>query len=177
MSLFVFQVSGNLKSGQQLYQCVVSLSMFLTPFIPQICCHLISNLQSGNGQRHLMSLLPEAQAVPQLTQRTASHREDLRSSACHLRHSPPCPIGHHPSGLSAAKMQVAHWQSYSGLALYPNACQGDLGRRRLIWECHIEGLVKNFTWSHIILVAFQKTAYLAQNGYHFKCFRYTKRNF
>ena len=58
-------------------------------------------------------------------------------------------------------MQVAHWQSYSGLTLYPNACQGGLGRSRITWECSIEGLVKNGIWSRVIHVALQKTAHPA----------------
>lgn len=81
--------------------------------------------------------------------------EDLRSSACHNRYIPPCPTRHHPSGLSAAKMQVVCWQSYSGLTLYPNACQGDLGETVCIEIIGIEGLVKNLC-EYIILVAFKQ---------------------
>lgn len=82
----------------------------------------------------------------------------------HLRHSPPNPTPPHPSSLSAAEMQVAHWQSYSGLILYRNACKDNLRRNKITSECSIEGLAKNVIQSSSIHVVLQEPAHPAQNG-------------
>lgn len=148
-------------------------------FIAQICCHTVSNLQNGNGQRDSFFVTCST-GNAQLMQRTAQPQRRPYATPvlfCHLRHSPSNPTAPHPPSLSATQMHVAHCQSYSGVTLHPNAHQGDLEMNKVTQECGIERLVKNVIC--IIHDALQKThntqhSQLRMGFYHFKCFIYTK---
>lgn len=163
-----------MKSGQWLYQCVVGLSslILLTPFIPQIYCHTISNFQSGDGQRPSVSLLPEAQAVLSCHKGQLSLKEDLclRSLATHLRHSPPNPTTLHPQVFLLLRCTSPTSKVNNGLTLHPNARQGDLGRNKITWEWVIERLVKNV----IPIIHALKKTHSTSSFYRFKCFIYAK---